>query len=323
MEKLSALFTTNKWVQNIIVWVCVLFLIFVVMSDGEGDIVEGFITFALFGIAIYINNLLISPFYKTRKVLFFFFFFLNIVTLSVLTMFLVIDEPSIQKGLASFGNFLLAVIFGSSLKMARDNFIRNQQGKEAELQLLKAQLNPHFLFNTLNNLYGLSVIKSDKLPDLMLQLSSLLRYSLYETKDELVSFEKELNYLKDYISLEKIRLEAQTEINFSVKGEVLGKQIAPMLLIVFVENAFKHLGAHKGIKSTVSINIALKENKLLFDCENSYDSSKLQEENLEKGKSGIGLVNAKKRLTLMYPDAHKLSIQKENDFFKVALTLSI
>ena len=129
---------------------------------------------------------------------------------------------------------VIAISFATTLRLVRDSFVRRQETRDAELQLLKAQLNPHFLFNTLNNLYGLSVLKSDKLPDLMLTLSNLLRYSLYETKDEVVPLSKELKYLDDYISLEKIRLENQTEILFTKDVASFDLRIAPMLFIVFV-----------------------------------------------------------------------------------------
>lgn len=318
MSKLNHL-VYNKIAQNIFVWLCFAFLYFVMLHDGEGDLGEAILGFVFFAIAIYINNLLILPYFKTKRNLFFFLFFLNIGVFATTTMFLVLDEPTVGRCFNFYGTFLMIIVFGISLKMSRDGYIRKEQENEAELKLLKAQLNPHFLFNTLNNLYGLSVMKSDKLPDLMLQLSDLLRYSLYETKEVFVSLEKEISYLENYISLERIRLELQTEINFSITGNVIGKQIAPMLLIVFVENAFKHLGKGQDKKSSVTIAIDVTEKTLKFTCKNSYDFSKSIETNLEKGKSGIGLVNAKKRLALIYQDTHNLSIKKDNGFFLVDL----
>lgn len=324
MQKLDALLY-NKLIQNIVVWSCLGFLVFVVMNDGEdgNDMIEAFISFTLTAIAIYVNNLLILPYFNTKKLFFFFLFFLNIVVLSLVTIFLIIDEPTVAIFFKFFGNSFLSISFGVSLKIARDSFVRKQKGKEAELQLLKAQLNPHFLFNTLNNLYGLAVLKSDKLPGLMLQLSDLLRYSLYETKEVFVPLTKELNYLESYIALEKIRLEAQTDIKFTFVGAIAEKEIAPMLFIVFVENAFKHLGSTKDKKSSVNIRVEVLDNGLFFCCENTFDASKLSEQNLEKGKSGIGLVNAKKRLRLLYSNTHLLSIKEEEEFFKIQLTLAI
>jgi LytS/YehU family sensor histidine kinase len=222
-----------------------------------------------------------------------------------------------------FGILVLALVFASAIKIARDSFTRRQHEQEAELKLLKEQLNPHFLFNTLNNLYGLSVVKSDKLPDLMLKLSDLLRYSLYETKETYVPLEKEITYLENYISLEKIRLEDSTNIRFEKSGNLYSKKIAPMLFIVFVENAFKYLGGMEAQKSKVAVSIKEENNTLTFTCDNTVDAYDPNNENLEKGKSGIGLQNAKKRLALMYPEKHTLTIDENNGTFSVVLKLNI
>nr|WP_245545651.1 sensor histidine kinase [Gillisia limnaea] len=201
--------------------------------------------------------------------------------------------------------------------------MRRQQEKEAELKLLKAQLNPHFLFNTLNNLYGLSVMKSDKLPGLMLKLSDLLRYSLYETKETLVPLEKEIQYLENYISLEKIRLEDTTAIQFTKTGNLSSQKIAPMLFIVFVENAFKYLGVSVEEKSRVVVSIKEVNDRLIFKCENTKYKMGAAIENLEKGKNGIGLMNAKKRLTLMYPERHSLLITENDKTYNIELAIDL
>jgi len=220
------------------------------------------------------------------------------------------------------GILVLAITFGSAIKISRDSFILRQEEKNAELQLLKAQLNPHFLFNTLNNLYGLSVLKSDKLPDLMLKLSDLLRYSLYDTKTTYVSLEREIQYLENYISLEKIRLEDKTEITLNKTGVISGKTIAPMLLIVFVENAFKHLATDPNKKSIVTVDIKINDNALVFSCVNSLDKTS-KEPTMETGKSGIGLQNAKKRLALLYQNKHQLTIAEKENVYSVKLILDL
>jgi LytS/YehU family sensor histidine kinase len=164
-------------------------------------------------------------------------------------------------------------------------------------------------------------VKSDKLPELMLKLSDLLRYSLYETKDMFVPLEKEIQYLENYMSLEKIRLEDQTTIQFNKPENFQSKSIAPMLLIVFVENAFKHLGDIKNKKNSVLVDLKIDNETLLFKCTNTVDKSKPNEISLEKGKSGIGLYNVKKRLQLMYPNKHQLKINNENGYYNVELKL--
>ncbi len=313
----------NKLLQNIFVWFCLFIILLVSTQGGNSALISLYIILFLAPV-VYINNLYILPILKQHKGLFFFLFFINAIAFSLIAVLLINyfsdDDFELKKLINFIGIMILAVSFGVAIKLARDSFTRRQQEKEAQLKLLKAQLNPHFLFNTLNNLYGLSVVKSDKLPSLMLKLSDLLRYSLYETKETFVSLEKEINYLENYISLEKIRLEEKTAISFHKSGNYTIQKIAPMLLIVFVENAFKHLSTENN-NSSVHININVTDDKMMFICTNTIDKI-LPIKNMEKGKSGIGLHNAKKRLQLMYPEKHQLSITKENNTYTVELILT-
>jgi two-component system sensor histidine kinase LytS len=323
MSKLDT-WIDNKIVQNIIIWVFVL-LIFAMMIQAENKLQVSLLIILFIIPPIYISNLKILPFFFKGKVklgLLLFFINLSFFTfLGVLFLSEAFQEFRIEMILNVFGAVLLIILFGTALKLTRDSFVRRQQEKEAELKLLKAQLNPHFLFNTLNNLYGLSVVKSDKLPNLMLKLSDLLRYSLYETKETFVPLEKEIQYLENYIALEKIRLEEKTTIQFTKTGNVSSQKIAPMLLIVFVENAFKHLGEVSNTKSSVAVSIDMKEDRLEFSCVNTTHNTQGIEPNLEKGKSGIGLQNAKKRLALIYQEKHALRITNTENAYSVALTL--
>ncbi|WP_108804188.1 sensor histidine kinase [Aquimarina sp. Aq107] len=316
----------NKLVQNILVWLF-LMIIFLMVIQAENRLLASSAIIAFIIPPVYISNLKILPlFFTNKRVLGVVLFSLNIIFFTFLGVALLssfFESFQWRMLLNIFGAVLLVILFGTALKLARDSFYRRQEEKEAELKLLKAQLNPHFLFNTLNNLYGLSVIKSEKLPDLMLKLSDLLRYSLYETKETFVPLEKEIKYLENYISLEKIRLEDKADIQLNIKGyDPSDKIIAPMLFIVFVENAFKHLGVLEGVKSKVSVNIEIEKDSLNFNCMNTIDSIHTTNNDIEKGKSGIGLQNAKKRLDLMYTDKNKLQITQEKDFYQVALSLN-
>lgn len=311
----------SRIAQNIFIWVCLFFIIMAVITTSNSKMETSFFALLFILVPTYVNNSFILPFLlKKKKILFAILFMFNCIISAIVTGLLMsfftknVIKPIQFLNLCAM--ILIATFFGATLKLARDSFSIQQQKREAELKLLNAQLNPHFLFNTLNNLYGLSVVKSDKLPNLMLKLSDLLRYSLYETKTSLVSLQKEISYLENYISLEKIRLE-NTKINFKVTGNISDKKIAPMLFIVFIENAFKHLSSEN---SKVDIEILSEENKLCFTCKNTVDSTKL-EQKLEKGKSGIGLANAKKRLLLMYPKKHCLKIQSDSSCFSVSLEL--
>lgn len=316
----------NKIVQNAFVWFF-LFLILLTTIRSESRITTSFFIILLLAPAIYINNLLILPFLRKKLLVFLSIFLLNLLVftaISVSIIIAVLDQAfEIMMFVNFFGILILALVFASAIKIARDSFTRRQHEKEAELKLLKEQLNPHFLFNTLNNLYGLSVVKSDKLPGLMLKLSDLLRYSLYETKETYVPLEKEITYLENYISLEKIRLEDSTDIRFEKSGHLSSQMIAPMLFIVFVENAFKYLGIIEAEKSMVAVSIKEENNILTFSCDNTVDAHDPNDENLEKGKSGIGLQNAKKRLALMYPEKHTLTIKENNGIFSVVLKLNL
>jgi len=314
----------NKIVQNIFIWCC-FFLVLMSITTSGNILLTAF--YVILGLApvIYSNNYFVLPFFSKNTLRFLLLFFSNLFVFNSIILYIMMKSLGKDFELRFFfsllGALFLAVTFGMTLRMARDSFHCREQEKEAELKLLKAELKPHFLFNTLNNLYGLSVIKSDKLPNLMVQLSDLLRYSLYETKEVFVSLDKEINYLENYISLERIRIEAQIEIDFLTKGNTKGKQIAPMLLIVFVENAFKYLGKGQNKKNSVTVLIEVSENTLKFICKNSCDIPILKEEGLKKEKGGIGLVNAKKILELIYPKTHHLSIKKDNDFFLVELMI--
>lgn len=324
MSKLDSLID-NKIVQNCFIWF-ILLLILTVTIQSDNRLLTSFYILLLLAPSVYISNLFILPYLRKNLPVFIGLFILNTVIFTFICVFIiktVLDQSlDLNMFVNFFGILFLALVFGAAIKIARDSFTRRQQEKEAELKLLKAQLNPHFLFNTLNNLYGLSVVKSDKLPNLMLKLSDLLRYSLYETKEMFVPLEKEIGYLENYMDLEKIRLDNQTEIMFQNNVSDTTKKIAPMLLIVFVENAFKHLHLDDE-KSQVFVSIENDDNSLKFICRNTFDSSVSKYGNIESGKSGIGLPNVKKRLALMYPDKHQLTINKNDNSYSIQLILDL
>ena len=190
---------------------------------------------------------------------------------------------------------------------------------ESELNFLKTQINPHFLFNTLNSIYALTLKKSDEAPDLILKLSEIMRYMLYDCNEDLVPLDQEINYLKNYLELEKFRKGKTNDIILKVEGNPEGKSIAPLLLITFVENAFKH-GVNNTEKGYVHIHFRILDDRLEFDIENSV-SPQIHLTNLGKKSGGIGLENVKRRLELLYPGRNKLDIQKSIDSFRVSLVI--
>jgi two-component system LytT family sensor kinase len=191
---------------------------------------------------------------------------------------------------------------------------------EAELKFLKSQIHPHFLFNTLNNLYALTLKKSDKAPEMVIQLSNLLEYTLYSGKESEVGLNEELKQIRGYIDLEKLRFGNRLNINTEIDGNIDGLMIAPLLLLPFVENSFKH-GASTDLKSPfIEIKADVKENKLRFSISNSTGSESSKNEGY---KEGIGLKNVKRRLELLYPRKHSLEINQKQNIFNVNLTLEL
>jgi LytS/YehU family sensor histidine kinase len=191
--------------------------------------------------------------------------------------------------------------------------------KEAELKLLKAQIHPHFLFNTLNNLYGLTLEKSEEAPSLVLRLSEILDYILYRCEEKYVPLSEELNNLKSYIEIEKIRYSDKLNLQLDFPENVDKFLIAPLILLPYVENSFKHgVSKHSGA-SYIKMKIHILEKNLVFSIENSNSNS----EKNETYTHGIGLNNVKKRLDLMYSEKYILSISNKPESFSVDLTLQL
>jgi two-component system, LytTR family, sensor kinase len=218
-----------------------------------------------------------------------------------------------------FNYQILLVLCSFLLKCIQDFFKSEAIKKEKitmELAYLKSQINPHFLFNTMNNLYGLSLSEPEKTPDVILKISEMMRYMLYESNEERVPLTKEIEYLNSYIELEKIRYEGQTFVDFSVEGNTNNKLIAPLLLISFVENIFKH-GNIQDIDSQVVVSLKVDDNQLIFKQKNTIAVR-------EKDKmGGLGLKNVERRLFLLYPDKYTLNMKNENGIYESELTLKL
>ena len=234
---------------------------------------------------------------------------------------------TITRGGWQLPSYMLLIVHGTNVtvfKLFKYWFKKQQEWMQAEkekvtaeLQLLKAQVHPHFLFNTLNNIYSFSLENSSKTPGLILKLSALLSYMLYDCSKDEVRLEKEIEIMKNYIDLEKERYGNNIDISWMVAGEANGKYIAPLLLLPFLENAFKHGTSEQVEKPWLSVDIAISENVLKCKLINS--------KNLDgSGKNGgIGIQNAMKRLEIIYFDKHELKINDEGNFFVVSLMLDL
>lgn len=191
-----------------------------------------------------------------------------------------------------------------------------------ELKALKAQINPHFFFNTLNNLYSLTLKNSGQSSEVVLKLSDMMRYVLYECNEDQVSLKKEIGFIKNYLELERLRFNESYSIDFVVNGDPGKKMIAPMLLVEFIENSFKH-GLNRHFSSGwVKVEITIEDTTFHFICTNSRGAQD-EEDEKEKKNSGIGLINIQKRLALMYPNQYTLNIEDTPSLFRVHLQMEL
>ena len=203
----------------------------------------------------------------------------------------------------------------------QQNQLLARENLETELKFLKSQIHPHFLFNTLNNLYALTLKKSDKAPETVLKLSELLDFMLYDCNASKIYLHKELQLVKNYIDLEKLRYNDDLTIQFDVMGEITKTEIAPLLILPFIENCFKHGISEQTDSSWINISLNVKNNLMTLVVENSR-STKSQEDH--KGyKEGIGIENVRRRLQLLYTGKHKLEISEVDHIYSVKLELTV
>jgi two-component system, LytTR family, sensor kinase len=270
-------------------------------------------------------------FFKTKPLLFF-------VTMAVPLLFMSISIDFMMSCLVQdcINTFSLSqlvnqratingavVIFGFMVKLFID-FLETEESKKQlliekngiELAYLKSQINPHFLFNTLNNLYGLSLSEPDRTPDAIIKLSDMMRYMLYESNAEHVPLQQEIAYLKSYVELQKLRYDGTTYIHFDIKGIENEQQIAPLLLISFVENAFKH-GEVFDPQHPLSMTLSFDEKNVVFEVKN-----KIHHKNKDE-VGGFGVKNVERRLELLYPNKHKLLIEQHKDIFVSHLEIQL
>lgn len=298
--------------------------------------------FALFSIAFSLLN-----FYFIYSIVFPFFYRKKIAVLLVITILFVLLYPLIQyeivkyiwninqwtskkilhKGWFYTESYTMTLLYTGLAFLARftTQWYKDQkrnaellyQKQQSELKLLKSQINPHFLFNTLNNIYSLVYQKSEKAPEAVMKLSEIMRYMIYETNTDFVELNKELEYIKSYIELMELRSSKKNLVHFEIIGNAENKYIAPMLLIPFIENAFKHCEKKTEIPA-IDIRISINDNFLELNVKNLI---KKREKLDIVDEGGIGLKNVIDRLKLIYPDKHVLKVEKESGYFIVFLRI--
>lgn len=308
---------------------------------------KAFITNLGFAIAVYINLLVLIPrFLKRKNYVFYVFWLMVLLTLSSLFIQFLLMFPlrnilnvgfrfrsfDVNLHAAYFSTTLIFVAFTSFLKFIRDWLTMQdlnlklakieQQKLEAELKTLKGQLNPHFLFNSLNNIYSLALVQSEKVPDLILQLADLMRHIIYESRENYISLEKEIEFVTNFVALQKIRASENVNIEFKITGEVPSSKIAPLIFEPFIDNAFKH--GLPGINGQDFIHISFDFETpgwIKFRIENNYESLP---EGTRKKAGGIGIENVKQRLNYLYSNKdYSLKILHQNNKHLVNLHLKL
>lgn len=328
----------NKW-QHLLFWLVVggvwLYLRYQDYDNISQAVLVTLVKVADLAVVIYVVNLFLVPalLYRKKYALFA-AAFVGLVAVSSFVKLLLVTTvlnsslATIHVKEAIYNNFVtqfFLVLASIALKSAFD-YIRLQkrlaevakEKAEAELNFLKAQINPHFLFNSLNAVYFLIDKKNTQAREALHKFSEMLRYQLYECGDNRIPIEKEIDFLKDYVDLQQLRVNDNTSISFTCENEIGQFSIEPLLLIPFVENSFKHLSHYSDKKNEVEIKLARQNGTMQFSV---YNTTEPKKEVVRDG--GIGLANVQKRLELLYPNKHHLRVNDRDGWFGIELNLSI
>jgi sensor histidine kinase YesM len=310
-------------------------------------LLKAFITNLGFALAVYINLLVLIPrFLKRKNYVFYVFWLIVVISFSSLFIQFLLMFPlrnilnvgirfhsfDINLHAAYFSTTFLFVTFTSFLKFIKDWLTMQdlnlklakieQQKLEAELKTLKGQLNPHFLFNSLNNIYSLALVQSEKVPDLILRLADLMRHIIYESREKYIPLEKEIDFVTNFVALQKIRAADNVNIEFNLLGKVPSSKIAPLIFEPFIDNAFKHGLPGTNGKDYIRISFDFETpDWIKFKIENNYEPLP---EGMQKKAGGIGIENVKQRLNFLYNSKdYSLKIKHQNNIHLVNLHLKL
>lgn len=317
---------------HVVIWLLAIFLPLVLFNNPEQELTADKLLFFIIHISLFVaifysNYLFFIPKFLQRKK-FILYIISIIISIGLLVMINHYASSQILPEFAApnahnyrfrgslifFSAFLVTI--STSIKVTQNwyynekqnNIIKNEK-LNSELSFLKSQVNPHFLFNTLNNIYSLANRKSEYTGEAIMKLSHLMRYMLDEAKKDTVNLQKEIDYLVDYIELQKLRMPDKSKVIFNLDGNSSEKKIEPMLLIPFVENAFKH-GDIFSEDAKISILLRIEERQLYFKVENKINNALVQDKS-----GGIGLNNLKKRLEYLYSEKHEFTTEVKDDVF--------
>jgi two-component system LytT family sensor kinase len=335
-------------VVNLLFWLAIgaIICVGIFMSKEKADWFNLCVKFGYYGIInvslFFINSLILIPdiIKKRQKSWLYLFLIAGLILVAVILklgiglmypeIILQYKDAGVIKHVSYF-NYIIQCLFvsgffvviSSLLKFATDWFSNERvqrslesEKKDMELQFLKSQLNPHFLFNSLNNIYSLAYQKSDKTADAILKLSEIMRYMIYESNDSWVALSKEVEYLQSYIELQKLRFKDGAAVELTLNGEIDAQRVVPLILISFVENAFKH-GVANDPADPIRINIIANQKILHFSITNKKSKTN------KDAMGGVGLNNVERRLQLLYPDRYKLNIVNSATHYTSELMLDI
>ncbi|MEN0047734.1 MAG: histidine kinase [Bacteroidota bacterium] len=273
--------------------------------------------FLLYSAFLFVSCMIITPLYEITQ------YFYYEITANERAQEILLENVNFQFLVTFFvvGTSTILKIISDWVRHTRERQELQTRTMQSELRFLKSQINPHFLFNTLNNLYALTLKKDDKAPEIVIKLSEMMRYMLYECNERRVLLQKEINYIRNYLDLESLRQGKGVSIEFEVNGRVSDQQIAPLMFIPFLENSFKHGLNHSIKEGFVKIELNVDEKEVNFNIENSKADRIVTP---TRGKSGgIGLVNVRRRLDLLYPEQYDLSVEDRPNTYAANLLLTL
>jgi two-component system LytT family sensor kinase len=335
-------FFRSRVTRHVLLWLALVFVLTFTSLSRHGfwlaltyEIVNVF----FYTLIVYFNIYYLIPNYLAKKRFFTYALLLILASIVITPLqvfadyLLFTNRPLIQQDLLENQNYFFLLTFliaGTStvfkiisdwVRHLRETQALETQAMQTELKFLKSQINPHFLFNTLNNLYALTLKKSDQAPEIVLRLSEMMRYMLYECNERRVLLSKEVNYIENYLELERLRQGKYVRIDFEVRGRLHEQKIAPLMFIPFLENSFKHGLSNHLSPSYVEIKMHVEENQARFFIENSKPESLPRQEHRRSG--GIGLVNVNRRLNLLYPNRYELKINDTPSTYSVDLKIEL
>ena len=343
--KKKAGFLSGSMVYHLIFWVTML-AFFLLIDDSKESFGFRFsnelINVSFYMLIVYFNLLYLIPNYLTQNRFLTYAGLLILAALIITPLKVIVfyfkfsNHPDLQANLVNHQNAYFLITFfiagASTLFKIITDWVKHLQEKQelqtqtmqSELRFLKSQINPHFLFNTLNSLYALTLKKSDKAPEIVIKLSEMMRYMLYECNEKKVPLRKEINYIQNYLDLELLRQGKNVDINFEVKGQIMDQQIAPLMFIPFLENSFKHGLNNQISQGFVNVKMDIDYQNVHFYIENSKaDALPILSPNPNKKSGGIGLVNVRRRLNLIYPEKYDLAITNKPKSYAVKLDIEL